>query len=285
MLLEGRGIMKYVRGMSRIRKDICRGSYDLVHAHYGLCGLVAHMQDSVPVVVSFMGDDVMGTPKPGGAYTLPSRILVMLSKILARFTDAIIVKSKKLKSTLGNGHAAVIPNGVDFEVFRPMDMSECRRNLDIRAEKKIVLFANDPSIPVKRFELAREAVELARSTVPHVELLTLRNESHSRVPLYMNAADALVLTSFHEGSPNVVKEAMACNLPVISVGVGDVPELCAGVNNCFVCAPEPARLADKLCEVLTNGRRSDGREKLKHLRIETVAQRIVDVYSFVLRKQ
>jgi glycosyltransferase involved in cell wall biosynthesis len=107
------------------------------------------------------------------------------------------------------------------------------------------------------------------------------------VLLYMNACDVLLMTSFSEGSPNVVKEAMACNLPVVSVLVGDVPELLAGIKGCVMCPREAEALGAALVQVLRDGQRSAGRLALqrKGLDQESVARKIMTVYAEVLTQR
>jgi glycosyltransferase involved in cell wall biosynthesis len=145
---------------------------------------------------------------------------------------------------------------------------------------RLVLFAGDPGNPVKRFWLAREAVAMAASRLSApVRIVMLRGVPHKMVPLYMNACDVLLLTSLHEGSPNVVKEALACNLPIVSVDVGDVRDRVRDVDGCVVCEhPSPVVIGNALVSVLSNPRRIRGRNAILHLERRVVAQNIVRVY-------
>jgi glycosyltransferase involved in cell wall biosynthesis len=118
-----------------------------------------------------------------------------------------------------------------------------------------------------------------KQALPEAELVLLTKKPHDVVPIYMSACDALVLTSAAEGSPMVVKEAMACNLPVVSVRVGDVPEVIAGARGCALAERNPDDIAAKLVEVLRNPERSDGRARIEHLRHDRIAQRLLDVYA------
>jgi glycosyltransferase involved in cell wall biosynthesis len=284
-----------VRGMKRLKYLQSLGSLwsvahsvDLIHAHFGYCGWLARSYVRKPVVVSFMGDDLLGTPDSAGHVTAASSLVVQIDRWVARTVDAVIVKSAEMAKVVAPVRAHVIPNGVDLQAFAPMDAAEARASLGWADGKRYVLFAGNPDVPRKGFPLAREAVQnaAARMTEP-LELVPLSNVPSDRVPLYMNACDVLLMTSFLEGSPNVIKEAMACNLPVVSVPVGDVPELLADVPGCAVCPREAHDLAGALIQILRRAQRSNGRVALerKGLDLLSVARKVVDVYVNVLSRK
>ncbi len=145
--------------------------------------------------------------------------------------------------------------------------------------RRRVLFANDPAIPVKNFDLARRTLEILRKNRPDTDMVTTGKEPRENVPVIMNACDVLILTSLYEGSPMVIKEAMACNLPIVSTDVGDVREITGGTANCFVASRSPAEMAARMVQIFDSGRRTDGRERIGHLDIDNVARRILEVYK------
>ena len=120
---------------------------------------------------------------------------------------------------------------------------------------------------------------LVQREMPDAELVLLTKKPHDVVPIYMSACDVLVLTSALEGSPMVIKEAMACNLPIVSVTVGDVTEVIGDTPGCTIVEREPTAIAAKLVEALRTPRRTDGRTRIDHLRHDRIASRIVEVYS------
>jgi teichuronic acid biosynthesis glycosyltransferase TuaC len=275
----------YLRGIGRMRALLRKNRYDLVHAHFGLSGWVARCQFRVPVVVSFMGDDVLGRPRRDGSITAYGRFLQASSFLLARIVAAGIVKSAEMKSRLRLAKAEVIPNGVDFSVFRPIDRSEARASLGLDQQKKYVLFPYDPAEQRKRYDLIQAAVAKAQTSDPAIEILHARGIPRERMPLYMNAADVLVLASIFEGSPNAVKEAMAVNLPVVAVDVGDVRELIGRTEGCYIVPREAKPMAEKIVEVCRRSARTRGREDMARLSIENVASQVVGVYARVLSER
>jgi glycosyltransferase involved in cell wall biosynthesis len=273
----------YVRAVRELRAQLKAVSYDLIHAHFGLSGWVARCQGKVPVVVSFMGDDVLGRFKRSGRITLYGRFLQALSYVLARLVAAVIVKSREMKSKLRFDSAHVIPNGVDLNLFRPLDPAEARRTLGLDPKKKFVLFPYNVAEERKRYDLIEAAVTRARQSIPELEILHARGVPGARMPLYMNAADVLVLASLAEGSPNAVKEAMATNLPVISVDVGDVADLIGPTEGCYLVPREAEAIAAKIVEVCRRSTRTRGRERISRLAMENVAKQVVEVYATVTR--
>jgi glycosyltransferase involved in cell wall biosynthesis len=146
-----------------------------------------------------------------------------------------------------------------------------------------ILF-QDSGDSVKRPELAFESVQALKNSGMKCELHVLRNVSYAEVPTWINASDVLLLTSIHEGSPTIVKEALACNLPIVSVDVGDVRERIEGIEGCYIARPEPHDLAAKLSLVASSAVRIDGRPAVQRLSLEHIAIRLADFYRDVLGK-
>lgn len=276
---------RYVRAWREVRRRVQRGDHDLIHAQFGQSGLVA-LPKPRPLVVTFRGDDLEGVlDDSSGRLTSIGRLLPHLSRLVARHADAVIVVSAHLKRALGAGVAArahVIPSGLDFERFAPRPRDAARQRLRLPLDRALVLFVGSPTLARKRYDLARAAVERLRGRLP-VELILGWSIPHLDVPLYMSACDALVFTSRQEGSPNVVKEALACDLPVVSVAVGDVAERLTGVDGCELCHDErPEAIAAALERVLRRGTRVRGREAVAHLDERVLTQRVIDIYRGVV---
>jgi teichuronic acid biosynthesis glycosyltransferase TuaC len=286
LVLEGRSRkLNYPRGIFQLRKRLATGSFDLVHAHYSYVGMVARTQRKVPVVVTYHGDDLLGTVNEKGGKTRLSPLIVAAGRMLARCVDAAIVQTPEMASKVEKSNVFVIPHEVDFELFRPTERGKARAALGLEAEKKYLLFAANPKIPVKRFSLAKVVADHLANQDPSIELMTVCKETQERLALYMSACDVLVFPSYQEGSPNVVKQAMACNLPIVATDVGDVRQVIGKTEGCYVCNPTVPEFAAGIREILSLHSRTGGREQIRYLESSAVAKQVVSVYEQVLRKR
>ncbi len=286
--IRGKGMKGYLGAVLDIKKYLKGKSFDLIHVHYGISGLsLALARPSIPSVISFMGDDIMGSNKLDGSFSFRSRLFVRINSWLAKYYfRQVIVKSKQMQTKLSLPNVTVIPNGVDIHQFFPEPLDEARELLKLPANKKIIAFVSNPQRPEKNFGLAQQAVNLLNDS--NVELIPVYNKSHDEVRHWMNAANVLVLTSFHEGSPNVIKEAMACNLPIVSTQVGDVRQVIENVEGCYLAGYDPAEFSQKLKEALNYSAKNGttkGRERILETGMdsESIAERIVDVYLKVMK--
>jgi glycosyltransferase involved in cell wall biosynthesis len=280
----GKGWKKYLRGIFVIRKLVRLHRYDLIHAHYGYCGWVARFQRKYPVVVTFMGSDLLGVFDRKGRKTLLGRISQWCSRLLVPCVDQVIVMSQQMLDQLSHkDRVTVLSNGVDFDLFKLLDRKIAREHFGLDALQKIVLFAANPQNAVKNYALAQEAFDRLKSTTDLTcSLWVFTGHPQKELSIAMNAADVLLLTSYSEGSPNVVKEALACNLPIVSVRVGDVPDIIKGICNCHLADYASADIAEKLFQVINTGGRSNGRQHIEDFRMETVAQRLIELYRNVV---
>jgi teichuronic acid biosynthesis glycosyltransferase TuaC len=275
----------YPKAIFQLRRRLAESSVDLVHAHYGLVGMVARSQWKVPVVVTYHGSDVLGWINSHGKRERLGTLIAGAGRLLARNVDAAIVQSDEMASKLKNSNVYVIPHEVDLEVFKPTDRELARTVLGLDAHKKYLLFAANPKVGVKRFSLAKAVADRVASQDPSVELLVVSKETQQRLALYMNACDALIFPSYQEGSPNIVKQAMACNLAIVSSDVGDVRWLIGSAKDCYVCDSNVAEFSARISQILVHRRRTDGRRHIGHLESSAVAHRVIEVYEDVLRKR
>jgi teichuronic acid biosynthesis glycosyltransferase TuaC len=285
LVLRGRSRkLMYAKAALELRRRLADTSIDLVHAHYSYVGMIARTQWRVPVVVSYCGDDVLGTINTHGKPTFISKLAVIAGRILSAQIDAAIVKSREMASKLNREGVHIIPNEINFEVFRPVEKDYARSVLGLDPRKKYLLFAANPQIPVKRFPLAKAVAQALNKQDPSIELLVVCREPQGRLALFMNACDVLVFTSYQEGSPNIVKQAMACNLPIAATDVGDVREVICDTQGCHICKPDVDEFADRIRDMLRHRERTNGCENVRHLAGPAVAQRIIRVYEQVLKK-
>jgi glycosyltransferase involved in cell wall biosynthesis len=186
-----------------------------------------------------------------------------------------------LPRSLDGSRVWIVPDGVDLVRFAPRDRIACQQKLGWDPGSKHVLFPATPSRAEKGFPLAEAAVRGLANDGLDVRLHTLGRVPHEEVPTWLNAANAVVLTSVREGSPNVVKEALACDVPVVSVDVGDVGERLAGVEGCFIADRTPDDLAAKVGRALAHDRRIDGRRTIAALSLERIAARVREIYDIL----
>lgn len=271
LFFDGRASkLNYLKAFPRMWWRLLRKRYDLIHAHYIFSGLVARGQIGTPVVLTHHGAEVFMTWE-----RWPCRLFT-------RFFKSVIVVSQEMKEKLRFKRAQVIPCGIDMDMFRPLPKYECRRLLDLPENKRLVLWAGEPHRSEKRFHLVEEAIELLKQRVPGVELVVLAAKPYDQVPVYMNACDALVLTSLAEGSPMVIKEAMSCNLPIVSTPSGDVEEVIGETAGCYVTSDDPEEIAEKLEIALRRNARTTGREDVAAMDLDAISERIIDVYEQTL---
>jgi len=273
----------YLFGIGEVRRRLRAKNYDLIHAHFGLSGWVARFQLGVPLVITFHGDDVLGRPATDGHITPTGRFFQASSYLLAPLASAVIVQNRQMRRALSLQSAEIIPCGIDMELFRPMDHGEARRLAGLDPGTKYVLFPYSPQEQRKRFDFIAAAVAKAKEEFPQLEILQVRRKPHSEMPLYMNAADVLVMASTIEGSPNAIKEAMATNLPVISVEVGDAADFIYESDGNYIVPRDVDAMAAKIAEVCRRGERGRGRERLVPFSMPATAKRIMEVYSRVTR--
>ena len=273
---------RFAAQVLKLRAALRRFGPDVVHAQFGKFNALAAALAAgrVPLVITFRGTDINHNSRYS---TLRSALGVAASQLAAFAARAVVCVSREIASKLWVRNSTVIPTGVDTRVFAPCDRAAARRRLGFGERERIVLFNAGRNPAVKDPELAAAAVGEARGYVSELRFVVLEGDvAPDDIPLYMNAADVLLVTSKTEGSPTVVQEAMACNLPVVSVDVGDVGERLAGVAHCAVLERDPVVLGAALARVLRAPRRSDGRVHAAALSVEAIAARLAQVYKGVL---
>lgn len=222
--------------------------YDLIHAFYGHTGVLARFQSKYPVVVTFLGSDLLTSH-------LLSKKDRWIGAIAARIANGVIVMTEEMKKASNRQDACVIPFGANGTIFKPYPASAARAELGLKMEKKFILFPWEPTRPEKRYWIAQEVVRLLQSDY-NVELLTVYNRPREIIAKYMSACDAMLLTSEHEGAPLAVREALASRLPVVSVDVGDVRKIVEETGGGYIASQDASDLAKKISWVF------EGKEKL-----------------------
>ncbi|MDA1015479.1 MAG: glycosyltransferase family 4 protein, partial [Planctomycetota bacterium] len=250
--------------------------------------LMTVLVSPVPVVVSYCGSDLFGNYKRNNKATYFGRLSCLMSQVSACLAKGAIAKTDELRNRLwlisSRRKCEIIPNGIDIQQFSPGNQQTARRDLGWAHMEPVVVFTDRPGSWVKDPELARRAVEHARRSNPDIRLVVLESIPGSLIPVYFNAADALLLTSRHEGSNNAVKEAMACNLPVIATDCGDTRQRLEGVSPSYVGESDPELLGNAIDRIVTQRLRSNGSAKVQELSLPSIARRLRQSYERLIQR-
>lgn len=274
-LLQG----NYMRQWKSLRAKIREYHPDVIHAHYGLSCLLANLATRrVPVVSTYHGSDINLTKV---------RPFSKVAMKLSAWNIFVSRRNMKLAGAIEGKKCSLIPCGAALDDTQLQTQTEARKALGWDDDKKKVLFAGAFDNAVKDPELAKRAVDGLSLKMADVELIEMKGYTRQQVNTMMCAADCLLLTSKTEGSPQVIKEAMLCGCPIVSVDVGDVAERMEGLDGCYVVdSREPQQLAEVLEKTLLFRGKTNGRERIieQGLTKEQVARRIIKIYEDIIRK-
>lgn len=276
--IKKNGAFGYLKHFFLLKKMIRLEKPDLIHAHYGLSGLLANLQRKTPVITTFHGTDIN------------NKKIRWISSIVARLNIKSIYVTEHLKKLARNNDGIVIPCGVDLSIFTPQSMELAKQKMKLDSSLNYVLFCSNFDNPIKNSPLAINAFNNARKRLSlDMELLELNNFSREEVSLLLNASHCLIMTSFSEGSPQVIKEALATNRPIVSTNVGSVSELISDIEGCKLVEAELDSVADGLISgikySIENGA-TEGRNHIKnnHLGLNQIATNIQSIYQNALNK-
>ena len=269
--VHGKGIRGYLSNYSALKAKIHEYHPDLIHAHYGLSGLLANLQRMIPVVTTYHGSDI----HEGGRNLFFSRLAIRLSAYNIFVTEQL----QKQAGYHGNNQCA-LPCGIDTITIHPMERTEARKQLGWETDGKYVLFAGAFDNAVKNSPLAKAAA----AWVSDIHLIEMRGFTRNQVNLIMNASNCLLMTSFREGSPQVVKEALECGTPIVSVDVGDVKEVTSGIEGCYVTSYDAHDIAHAIDLTFSFHGKTTGHQRIieRGLSNEFVANRIFDIYNSII---
>ncbi len=289
--------LNYSFAVPRLVKKLRFGNYDLVHAHHTYCIYVFWIAKlilglKIPLILTFHEAEALKPPELIPSDIDPVSILVYskgIKKWALQRTDFLIPVCKDLIEVFNfKKKSTVKPPGVDLQLFQPITKHKCREKLSLSKDKKIVFFPADVKNPDRRTQKGFDILQRAFVILPreNVLLTTGGSISHQDMPLYMNASDVVVQTSNFEASPMVIKEAMACNVPIVSTDVGDTKEIIGNTEGCFICERDPRDIALKIEAALSYGRRTEGRERIIELGLDLqqISRKIINIYRETLRR-
>jgi teichuronic acid biosynthesis glycosyltransferase TuaC len=274
--LIGKGIKGYLSNISKLKKYIKNNPIDIIHAHFSFSGVVASLANTdKPILLSLLGTDVNGS----------GFIKKLILKNIYLFSwYALIVKSEEMSKKFKKTKCHIIPNGVDTTVFKPLESTESKNKLNWDIKKKHILFAANPQRYEKNFTLTKKAFSIIKDN--NIELHYLVNVEHKNIPVWLNAADLVVLSSLWEGSPNVIKEAMSCNCPIVATNVGDIEWLFGDEPGFYLANFTPEDYAKKIelaLDFVQKYKKTNGRNRIIELGLdsEIIAKKIIDIYTTI----
>ena len=280
--IKGKGWRGYLKAVFALRKVVKRERPDIIHAHYSTCGFVASlaclgMRKRPKILVSILG-----------SFPTEDAKWRRVRWAIQHLWDGALTKSERTRDQLGLD-LQVIPNGVNLDIFHLMDHDEARKKVGFEANRKYIIWCSNPERVEKNWPLAEAAVKQLQTTnyKPQITLVPVYNKTPEEVCTYMNAADCLLLTSNSEGSPNVIKEAMACNCPIVTTDVGDVRERLSNMEGCYVVpdneleSERVRELGNAIINALDLEKRTEGRKRIiaDQLEISQIAKRIIEIYE------
>jgi len=248
--LQGKGLQGYLYNLPKLKQRIKAYKPDVIHAHYGLSGLLANLQRKVPVVTTYHGSDIN------------DKKVLPFSKLAMRLSAwNVFVSQKALNLVQPKKKYSLLPCGIDFSDAQLTHRKEARQKMGLSQDKRYILFAGAFDNAVKNAPLAKEVVSLLQDA--NVEMIELKGFSREEVTLLMCSVDAFLMTSNSEGSPQVIKEAMACGCPIVSVDVGDVQERIKNLDGCYVSQTRnPSEIAVLLKRAMAFEGKTQGRKRI-----------------------
>lgn len=272
-IIKGNGLWAYFNNLSTLKQKIREFSPDVIHAHYGLSGITPMLQSRVPFVVTFHNGETL------------SKIVNLISSFVSLFAKHVIYVAQhiyNLSYFKRKNNFTVLPCGINLEDLTITDKALARQEMGLDADKKYILFGGAFNNLRKNYPLLKEAIGLLDRD--DIEVLEMKGLTRSDITKLMCACDVFALPTKSEGSPQALKEAMACNCPIIATDVADIKHLLGSIDGHFLCSFQSDDVAKKLSQALAFIGRTKGRERLMQLGLnnEIVAKKIIHIYTKIL---
>jgi len=276
-LIQGKGFFGYLNNYFPLRRNIKQLKPDILHAHYGLSGLLASLQFRVPVIVTYHNGEILNKK-----INLLSSLSVFLNKYSIYVAEHIRQKMFFKK----NKNFQILPCGIDLDLSKLIEKDEALETMKLNRDNINILFGGAFNNLRKNYKLALAAIKLVPNTYNNIKLIELNGYSRVEVTNLLNACDLLLLPSKSEGSPQIIKEAMACNCPIVATDVGDIKEIIGDTEGCYITSFDPTDVAKKMnlaLEYVEQKDHTNGRERIIKLGLNSkiIAQKIAAIYHKV----
>jgi glycosyltransferase involved in cell wall biosynthesis len=274
--IVGKGFKGYYSNRKSYIQKIRDFQPDIVHAHGGLSGLFAVLQNEVPVVITFHNGEILA----------PSlNLLSSIGATRARFVVYVAEHIRQLSYYKARKYT-IIPCGINLSDCNITPYEEARKTLGFEQDKKYILFGGAFDNLRKNYPLLKEAVSLLPNK-DSIVCLEMKGLSRAECTLRMCACDLFALPSKSEGSPQALKEAMACNCPIIATDIADVKHLLGDIEGHYLCKFEAEDVGRKITKALEFGKRTTGRQRVVELGLtnDLVAKKLIPIYHNVLKQK
>tara|TARA_Y100000996_G_scaffold148886_1_gene114658 strand:+ start:1017 stop:1985 length:969 start_codon:yes stop_codon:yes gene_type:complete len=283
---RGGSISKRLISFCKLRFIYLFNNWDLIHCHWGQNTIFAYTP-FIPIITTFHGSDLQGGDLSNDyKYKIDGKIYMVLSQIAYFMSSYNIFVSKILKEKIfiRKDNSCIIPMGVDLKKFKYIEKRDCRTKLNLPMNKKLILFGGNYKKKIKRHSIAVEVVKILGNDY---QLISLYLNDFNQMPLYMNACDVLLMTSKHEGSPMMVKEALACKMSIVSTDVGDVRDQIMNIKGSYITRSENpkiiAKYVEKCFSELKHSKRIPTSPKIKNYELDYTVDKNIDIYKKVLK--
>ena len=269
----GKGLIGYLKNITAYINKINEFKPDLIHAHYGLSGALAVLQSNIPVVITFHDGE---THSKGVNFisSLASMRAVFNIYVAQHIYDQCIFKRKS--------NYTILPCGVDSKNIIITEKLTAANEMGLPTDKKYILFGGAFSDLRKNYPLLKESIALLNRN--DINVIEMRGLNRAQITKLMCGCDVFALPTKREGSPQALKEAMACNCPIIATDVADIKYIMGEIDGTYITSFDPKDVADKITQALEFGKRTNGRQRIIDLGLddETVAKRIFEIYKTIL---
>lgn len=271
--VKGKGLLSYFTQRKSLMKKIKEFQPDLIHAHYGLSGITAVLQNKVPVVTTFHNGETLSFYGNilSSLFSLRTKFMVYVAQ---HIYDLSYLKRKK--------NYVILPCGIDLHECVITDKEIARKELGFLTNKKYILFGGAFANLRKNYPLLKAGIELLKRD--DIEVLEMKGLTRLQISKILSACDLFALPTKSEGSPQALKEAMACNCPIIATDVADIRHLLGDIEGHYICSFDPKDVAEKVEKALIFTGRTKGRERIIELGLtnDIVAKKLIEIYKNIL---
>ncbi len=272
--VKGKGLIGYMKNLNDLNKKIKSGKYQLIHAHYGLSGALSVLQCKLPVIITFHNGETLSF-KGNLISSIASLISAYNIYVAQHIYDLTFFKNKK--------KYCVIPCGITLNDITLTPKENAIREMKLPVNKTNILFGGSFSNLRKNYPLAKEAIEFLEKK-DNINLIELKGFSREQVTMLLCGCDLLLLPTKSEGSPQIIKEAMACNCPIVATNVADIAEITANTQGCFITGFEPSEVARAIDNAINFNKRTDGRSKMSKYENSVIVGEIIEIYKKVVQQ-